>query len=63
MAITAEFVDGPARGTSQSYPDLSSALPSLWWSSEGSPRTEATYHRMGGRDQCAELAGLVGQPV
>jgi hypothetical protein len=49
MAITAEFIDGPACGTVQSYPDLSSALPSLWWSSEGSPRTEATYHRMGGQ--------------
>jgi hypothetical protein len=56
MAITAEFVDGPARGTLQSYPDLSSALPSVWWSSEGSPRTEATYHRMGGQPD--PLTGL-----
>jgi hypothetical protein len=27
MTITAEFIDGPSRGTVQSYPDLSSALP------------------------------------
>jgi hypothetical protein len=45
MTITVEFIDGPARGTVQSYPDLSSALPSLWWCSDDSAHTEATYHR------------------
>jgi hypothetical protein len=49
MTITAEFIDGPSRGTVQSYPDLSSALPSVRWCSDDSPRTEATYHRMGGQ--------------
>jgi hypothetical protein len=49
MPITAEFIDGPARGTVQSYPDLSSALPSLQWGSDDSPRTGATYHRVGGQ--------------
>jgi hypothetical protein len=49
MTITAEFIDGPARGTVQTYPELSSALPSLWWGSDDSPPSEATYHRMGGQ--------------
>jgi hypothetical protein len=49
MTITVEFVDGPARGTVQSYPNLNSALPSLLWCSDHSPQTEATYHRVGGQ--------------
>jgi hypothetical protein len=49
MTITAEFIDGPARGTVQTYPEWSSALPSLWWGGDDSPQSEATYHRMGGQ--------------
>jgi hypothetical protein len=49
MPITVKFIDGPARGTARSYPDLSSAPPSLRWRGDDPPRTEATYHRMGGQ--------------
>lgn len=45
MPLRVEFEGGPADGTVHEYPDLGTALPSLYWSRDEPQPVSAVYHR------------------